>query len=339
MQNQRFERLKASVKELTADQIVEFEVVVRQAAGARLGETAIARRSRDVSDGCKCPRCGGAAVRDGRDPRGRQRFRCRNQTCGKSFNPLTGTPFARMRKPEKWSQYVDLMVQHQSLDQIVASGIGVSRLTAWRWRHRLLQLPTLAQTAQIGGIVEVDETFFRSSYKGSRGWKLGNPPENRRPRYRGESAVSAGLSGELVPVLTALDRSSGIVEQVLTARTDLAIEAALKGRIARESVICSDGFAAYARLAAKNGSEHRRIGMPKKTWIKNVKGGSPRKPGRLGLGRVNAHHERLKSFVNIQARGVSTRYLPAYLGWLRAIRGPDFKPQQLIDKALARTPP
>jgi hypothetical protein len=265
-------------------------------------------------------------------------FRCRNQKCGKSFNPLTGTPFARMRKPEKWSQYVDLMVQHRSLDQIVASGIGISRLTAWRWRHRLLQLPTLTQSPKIGGIIEVDETFFRGSYKGSRGWKLGKPPENRRPRYRGEAAVSAGLSGELIPVLTALDRSSGIVEQVLTARTDHVIEAALKGRIAEESMICSDGFAAYPRIALKAGCEHRRIGMPKKSWLKKILGGKPRQPGRLGLGRVNAHHERLKSFVNIQARGVSTRYLPAYLGWSRAIRRPDFKPQQLIDKALARTP-
>lgn len=51
--------------------------------------------------------------------------------------------------------------------------------------------------------------------------------------------------------------------------------------------------------------------------------GWPRRPGRLGLGRVDAHHERVdspsralarKTFVNRGARGVSTRYLPLYLG-------------------------
>ena len=50
----------------------------------------------------------------------------------------------------------------------------------------------------------------------------------------------------------------------------------------------------------------------------------------LGLGHVNANHQRLKQFINVQARGVSTKYLPDYLGWSRAVRRPGFMPFNLI---------
>jgi len=71
-----------------------------------------------------------------------------------------------------------------------------------------------------------------------------------------------------------------------------------------------------------------------KTWLTKVLGGKPRRKGRLGLGRVNAHHERLKTFINRELRGVSTQYLPNYLGWMRAMRRPGFGPPVLIEQAL-----
>jgi hypothetical protein len=45
-----------------------------------------------------------------------------------------------------------------------------------------------------------------------------------------------------------------------------------------------------------------------------------RRPGVLTLGRVNGHHSVLKNAINGIFRGVSTRYLPNYLAWLRALR-------------------
>jgi hypothetical protein len=43
-----------------------------------------------------------------------------------------------------------------------------------------------------------------------------------------------------------------------------------------------------------------------------------RRPGVLT--RVNGHHSVLKNTINGIFRGVSTRYLPNYLAWLRALR-------------------
>jgi transposase-like protein len=208
-----FDRLKmALATELSAEQCVELEEVVKRLAGRRLGEAAVARHTQEVAAARHCPRCGHHnVVKHGKDAAGHQRFRCRRGPdggCGRSFNAMTGTPFARMRMPEKWGAYARLMEEHVSLDDVVASGIGISRHTAWRWRHRMLCAQAAIQPDQVAGVIEADETFFRTAYKGTRGWKRGAPPENRPPRYRGGPALDVGLSGEQVPVLTARAASS-----------------------------------------------------------------------------------------------------------------------------------
>jgi transposase-like protein len=333
----RFSRLEAAVEQVDAGQCIELEALVRQVAARREGEIAVARKVQSIDNVRRCACCGhGDVVKHGLDNAGRQRFRCRKGAdggCGKTFNALTGTPFARMRMPEKWAGYARLMDGFLSLDKVVETGIGISRHTAWRWRHRMLAAQVALQSDKVSGVVETDETFFRTSYKGHRGWKRGAPPETRPARRRGGKALSAGMSGELVPVLTAVDRAGGIVEAVLRDRS--CIVPALDGRIAEGSVVCSDGLKAYVAVAVKHGSEHRRIFPPRKDWLAKAVGEKPRRKGRLGLGRVNGHHERLKTFVNRELRGVSTKYLANYLGWMRAMRRPGFGPPVLIQQGLA----
>ncbi len=130
----------------------------------------------------QCPHCGnGKVYKHGRDSRGSQRFRCRPPSqggCGRTFNGRTGTPFARMRKPERWSLFLQaLSAGHRSLDDLHKFGeVGVSRRTLWRWRNVVLEALCDDEPKRPKGIVEVDETYFRESFNGSRGWKRGIPP-------------------------------------------------------------------------------------------------------------------------------------------------------------------
>jgi transposase-like protein len=335
MDGRRFDKLKKSVaRDLSPEQCIALESLVKQVASRHLCDITVARKVKAIDETRCCPRCKNTdVVKHGFDKAGRQRFRCRSMGCSKTFNALTQTPFSRMRMPEKWVAYANLMRGFMSLDEIVKTGIGITRHTAWRWRHRFLQVQSGLQSDEVKGVIEADETFFRTSFKGHRGWKRKAPPENRPPRYRGGPALTAGLSGEQVPVLTALDQSGGVVEAILKDRSSIVL--ALKNRVARGSVLCSDGLKAYAEVAVVHGSEHRRIDVPKHTKASKAQGQKPRQKGRLTLGHVNAHHERLKTFVNRQFRGVSTRYLANYLGWMRAMRRPGFKPPVFLEQALA----
>ena len=171
------------------------------------------------------------------------------------------------------------------------------------------------------GIVEADETYFVRSFKGHRGWKTGHPPENRPPRYCGSGAVSRGLSSEQVPVVTALDRNGRVVQGVLSERSDTKILEMLAGRIEVRSVICSDGQSSYPKVAQACSGEHRTIERPVHTQDDKARGLTRGRPGALGLGRVNAYHQTLKTSINRIFRGVSTRFLPNYLALAKHLRG------------------
>lgn len=343
MDDGQFNALVATVRQdLTAQQCLRLEQVVREVVSQKAGEAAKVRSEARAKADRWCPHCAHThVILFGRDSRKVQRFRCVQDAvggCGKIFNALTGTALARMRKPELWHDYAQAMVAGRSIARITAS-LPIAKQTAWRWRHRFLRAAAAQDPGLLSGIVEADETFFLRSFKGHRGWQDGTPPESRPPRYRGSGATSSGMSSEWVPVLTAVDRSGGLVEAVLPGRTTAAIRTALIGRITADSVMCTDGLAAYRHMATVAGCEHRVIRPPgsgRTPWLAAIIGSRPRQPGRLGLGRVNARHTILKTVINRQLNGVSTRYLPHYLAWLRLLRDPNLPPDRFIEVAATR---
>lgn len=323
-----YESLKKQLlKSCTAEQLLDLERTTKATLAQRSSETEIAARSLEIT---ACPYCGAkeTLVRHGRDAAGRQRFHCRKKDgrgCGRTFNALTGTAFARMRKPELWSEFVAHFSTGLSLSKIAATGIGICRHTAFRWRHRLLKALSPAAPDHFSGVAEADEKFFLRSFKGHRGWKRGQPPEPRPPRYRGSGALLPGLSWQQVPVLTCIDRNNHHLDEVLEKRTKAEVLNRLEKLIEPGTVLCSDDFQGYAALAGKVGAEHRIIERSQDTWLKKAIGHAPRQKGVLGLGRVNSHHQAMETLVNRILRGVSTKYLPAYLTMLRIQRHPPAK--------------
>lgn len=317
-------------KEATAEDCVELERIVAQLLSARVGASVVARRARELKDGRACPRCGGVdIVRHGLDGRGRQRFKCRAQGCGRSFNALTGTPLARLRKPELWLTYARLMMRGLSLKKITEA-MPIWGSMAFRWRHRFLELPMALQAEKVQGIIEIDETYLLRAFKGHRGWQNGQPPAPRPPRYRGSGAIKPGLSAEHVPVLTAVDQAGGIVEERLAQRSKTEIERALEGRIAPGALVRTDGLPHYRTVISKAQANHQIIRPRKQSWAGKIVGAKPRKRGKPNLGRVSQHHERIKDTLNKHFRGVSTHNINRYLGYLRLLNRRDFDPAQLV---------
>ena len=291
MDHAHFETLKRQIAEsATVDQLIDLEAQTARLLSERVSEALVARRSVEIAHDHKCPHCGGAKiVRHGRDRGGRQRFRClkidEGQGCGRTFNALSGTAFARMRKPELWMRYAAELARGTSLTKIVEEvGLPINRHTAWRWRHRLLPALDPAKPERLGGIVEVDETFFLRSFKGHRGWKRGAPPENRPPRYRGSGALLPGLSHQQVPILTGIDRNGRHVDAMLERRSKAEVIDSLGDVVEPDSVLCTDAFSAYPKLAEKIGADHRIFIPPKDDWVKKAVGHASRRRGHWDWG-------------------------------------------------------
>jgi hypothetical protein len=56
-----------------------------------------------------CPHCAGREVIAWGRSRGLSRFRC--EGCGRTFNPLTKTPMAHLRKRERWLDHARAMIE------------------------------------------------------------------------------------------------------------------------------------------------------------------------------------------------------------------------------------
>ena len=321
-------------KGMNAEQLVRLEIAVKATYSEQVVEVLLGKKAVALEESRLCPLCGcNNAVKNGRDRRGLQRFVCHHSDCGKTFTILTGTHLSGMHMPEKWIEFAQTLEDQRSL-RWIHERLGISKKCAFEWRKRFLGSASGLPADELGGIVEADEAYFVRSFKGNRGWKTGNPPENRPPRYRGSGAVKRGLSSEQVPVVTGLDNSGHIVQGVLGSRTDGAISAVLAEHIEAGSLICSDGHSSYPKIAESRSCEHRTIVRPVHSQEDKERGLTRGSPGVLGLGRVNSYHETLKSSINRVFRGVSTLFLHNYLA-LSIHRRKRLEPIVFIQSALA----
>jgi transposase-like protein len=274
---------------------MELDEVLRLIRGARF------------SDGVRCPRCGASGCIRWGHGRGRQRYRC--PACRRTFNDLTGTAAAFVKKLTLWPLY------GLSLDACVsvrkaALRTGVHPSTAFRWRHRLLAPLCSRDTEILRGWIELGSAWFMFSQKGAR--NLGRPP--RRPSSRPHwPDIRSGVN-----VLIAADRTGHILTDLVgpaqTTRIEFdGLRRGLADRVLGRLILVSEvgPYGPASRLATSTHGEYHDARPGKE--------GPDSHLARLDL--VRDYRSRLYRWLR-PFRGVATRYLPHYLAWHRAIDRP-----------------
>lgn len=298
MRARELKRWMAEAERLTPGQ--REQALARLQTGAMEDAVAAVLHSRAPA---ACPRCRGTRMVRNGQAGGLQRFKCRG--CGATFNCLSGTPLARLRHRAKWLLQAEVLDAGLSVRK-AAFRMGVHRTTAFRWRHRFLDVPREVKDNGLTGVVEADEAYVLRSYKGQRRDLLAN--QTRRPRRRGGRAARRGLSSEQVPVLVARNRAGQTTDFVLASGTKAGLLAVLPTAMAADAVLCTDGSAMLAAAARALGLEHH--------GLNTLRG--ERKRGAWHIQNVNAYHSRFKAWM-ARFKGVATSYLPNYLGWFRAL--------------------
>jgi transposase-like protein len=265
-----------------------------------------------------CAHCESENVKKWGKSLGLQRYRCFD--CGKTFNALTGSPLAFLRKKERWLQMALALKEGLSVRKTAAL-CGVSVPTAFRWRHRFLRAAAADKPIKLQGIAEADETYFLESFKGRR--QLPRPA-----RKRGGKAFRRGLSREQIPVLVARDRHGAVTDAVLRDQSKASIKLALGGRLGKDNILCIDGGNALWGFV-------NEAKIPFKLVLsgKHVHETDPI----FHIQNVNGYHHRLKNWMS-RFNGVATKYLPNYLGWRRIYEKPRavLTPTAWIQTALER---
>jgi transposase-like protein len=267
----------------------------------------------------ECAHCKSENVKKWGKSVGLQRYRCFD--CGKTFNALTGSPLAFLRKKERWLHMALALKEGLSVRKTAAL-CGVSVPTAFRWRHRFLRAAAADKPIKLQGIAEADETYFLESFKGRR--QLPRPA-----RKRGGKALRRGLSREQIPVLVARDRHGAVTDAVLPDQSKASIKLALGSRLGKDNILCIDGgnglwgFVNEAKIPFKLVPSGKHV--HEKDPIFHIQ-------------NVNGYHHRLKGWM-ARFNGVATKYLPNYLGWRRIYEKPlaVLTPTAWIQTALGRT--
>jgi transposase-like protein len=245
-----------------------------------------------------CPHCGHDKLGKWGQASGLCRWRCKE--CGRTFNALTRTPLARLRKKEKWLDNAQAMIEGKSIRE-TARQCGVHRNTSFRWRHRFLAWQQQAQCMDLSGIAESDATYFYRSEKGSK--KL-----QRLPRKRGGDGIGPGLSEDLVPVLTLRDRSGKGAERVAPEQLGKHARELYQRHLKSDTLLLTDGSTELCAAArSRNQEAHRALpGLESRGGQ-----GSP-----YHLQTTNGFHAHLKQWM-ARFHGVATKYLSNYVGWHR----------------------
>jgi transposase-like protein len=250
-------------------------------------EYLIARRWRK---GVHCPRCDNPKVYALASGHHWQCEECAPD--GYRFSHITGTIFENTNKPLRdWYRVIHLMLvskKGMSARQLWRyMGFG-SLKTAWYMCHRV-RVALIESPEQLGGIVEVDETF------------VGGLAKNRHKNKRGDGSGGTGGAGKAI-VVGAVKRKGNVVARVIeNVRADTLTAFVREAVSHKVSLLCTDQWVGYKHLDKEY--PHQTIDHAAGEYV---------------VGAV--HTQTIEGFWSLIKRGmigtyhrVSKKYLPLYV--------------------------
>jgi ISXO2-like transposase domain/Transposase zinc-ribbon domain len=179
-------------------------------------------------EGVRCPRCGNPAVYD--LPSREWHWQCAKCAPGGStgyrFSHITGTIFENTNKPLRdWYRVVHLMLTSKkgmsALQIMRYMGFG-SYKTAWMMCHKI-RIALIEDIKQLGGIVEVDETF------------VGGLAKNRHRDKRGGGGGTGGIGSGKTPIIGAVKRKGNVIARVVNNVRSETLTAFVREAVSRSA--------------------------------------------------------------------------------------------------------
>lgn len=264
------------------------------------------------SRGKVCPHCGHDKVSRNGKYNGNQRYICK--FCRKTFTDFTRSPrYNSKRDTRKWILYAKCMINGYSIRKC-AKLVGISIPTSFYWRNKILDaIRVYMGTGIVEGVIEVDEAFFRESFKGDhkKSTTFTMPRKARKRGIKGsfsskDEKRKRGISKEQVCVICAMDRTGNLITELICKgrmkHTDL--ERLFRDRIEDNSILCTDSHKSYIKFAQNLGIELQQIKRGK------------HKEGIYHIQHINSFHSKLKKWMD-RFNGVATKYLSNYMYWFK----------------------
>jgi transposase-like protein len=204
-------------------------------------------RETRFKEGFECPHCTSEHVIRFGKYNGHQRYRCK--CCSKIFTDTTNTVLYHTRKGDEWITFVDCMFKGYSLRKSVEN-VGVTWVTLFYLRYKLLSTLKQKDFEQFEGIVEGDENYFLYSEKVKRGIT------DRRPRKRGEESKHRDITTHKYVSLLPETSQKRLYQKSLVRGVLLKTKLMIVSKLSSDNVLVTDAWRAYKTYAKEKVLEH-----------------------------------------------------------------------------------
>ncbi len=244
-----------------------------------------------------CPNCKSSDFQRWGKRSDLQRYRCKS--CKKTFNSLTGTPLARLKRKGHWLDYSECLSDSLTI-RAAATKCGISIDTSFRWRHRFLMNAKKIKASTLCGIVEANEIDFSHSYKGQRNI-------DRPPRKRGNTK-KIKKTDKHVSFLISRDRNKFTFDKIIDKISTSELHIALDKLVDSDVLLCCDNKKIYKDFAKNRFIRHGFVNISKGEFIKKDV---------VHIQNIRSYCNRMKHWME-RFHGVATSYLDSYTSWFRA---------------------
>lgn len=289
MKHSTFKLVRNSLDRLSTSQFREVKETIESIDSVKFVSKIIETERNSVT----CPHCKSVNLQRWGKVSDLQRYRCKE--CRRTFNNLTNTPMARLKKKGRWFEYAKCINDGVSLRQ-AAERCEVSVKTSFHWRHRFLMNSRLIKPKKMSGIVEIKEFDFPLSFKGSLKDYLDYRAKCNKP-----------LSQQKVSVIFTKDRYRNTYDEIVFKLNKENLIDSLKPVVTNDTLICSENKSVFNGSFSELGFRHGKLDIKHKEFVKK---------DIVHIRNAFTYNKLLVKWME-RFHGVATKYLESYLSWYR----------------------
>ena len=294
--------LEYELKKLLPDELEKLVSFINDLFDNKINERLTNQEYQKYNSEIKCPSCGLSSFKKNGHKNGTQRYLCKS--CHKSFSITTNT-ILNYSHIKYWqlNGFIKCLLDVKPISEI-SQQLKMSKTQIYYLEIKLFKaLENVYNNKMLKEIVQVDEKYFRISFKGTKHEKM-----PRKSRHSGSQNLKIGINRELTCVVVAIDINDNIIIEVVgngPATTEM-LEKGLGGKIEKGSILVTDSKSSYIKFAQNND-----------LILKQIPDGKYNVEVIYNLSEVNELILELENYITYMKKGVSTKHLQQYCNFIK----------------------